>query len=460
MKRLCAIVVLVLAPHIHGVARSEIISVPGDWPTIQIAIEQAETGDTIILAPQTYFEAINLSGKRIAIQSEDPLDPSTVESTIIDGFDLGTVVTLLGSEDAQTVLRGLTIRGGKFGVDANGASATIDRCVIEENETGIFDLGGLLTHSTVRWNENAGIGIYAGVKITVRRTTIRENGFGAVFWFGEFYDSTIESNDSTGLYVGPSASPSDVTIDRCIIRSNFTGILGNAPTVADVRNSIIEGNRDEGMKNLEGVFSNLLVVGNRRAGMFNCDGTIMSCTVAQNVNAGIEASQGDISHVVFWQNGVSIGNSSTPTFSGTFNPLFVAPGGWNTVQNKWIPGNYHLSADSPYIDAGNPSYPAPGDPLRDLDGNQRVAGERIDIGAYEFIQPCEGADFDGDSIADACDGDIDGDGITNSFDPCDFDPPGTIVDAEGRPRADLNQDCSVDLADFRIMQADFAPDAD
>ncbi len=93
-------------------------------------------------------------------------------------------------------------------------------------------------------------------------------------------------------------------------------------------------------------------------------------------------------------------------------------------------------------------------PTFDANGNPRVFGERIDIGAYDFQGDCEGADFDDDGIPDLCDKDIDDDGITNSFDDCDYTPAGTIINSDGRPRADLNLDCVVNLADFGIFQND------
>jgi hypothetical protein len=45
--------------------------------------------------------------------------------------------------------------------------------------------------------------------------------------------------------------------------------------------------------------------------------------------------------------------------------------------------NYRLKPSSPCIDAGDPDY-APEAHAIDLDGNPRVVGGRVDMGAYEF----------------------------------------------------------------------------
>jgi hypothetical protein len=47
-------------------------------------------------------------------------------------------------------------------------------------------------------------------------------------------------------------------------------------------------------------------------------------------------------------------------------------------------GDYHLGAGSPAINAGDGS--VPNLPMTDLDGNPRVVGSKVDIGAFEFQQ--------------------------------------------------------------------------
>lgn len=55
------------------------------------------------------------------------------------------------------------------------------------------------------------------------------------------------------------------------------------------------------------------------------------------------------------------------------DPLFAAPGS----------GNFRLQSGSPAIDTGDPAFTADADE-RDLDGNLRVFGGRVDLGAFEF----------------------------------------------------------------------------
>jgi len=103
----------------------------GDYETIQEGIVAAATGDTVLVLPGLYFAEgnyeIDCLGKAITITSTLARDPAVV----FCGY-LGRGFVFQNGETAATVLRGFDIMyadGG--GIVVNGASPTIQDCVIE-----------------------------------------------------------------------------------------------------------------------------------------------------------------------------------------------------------------------------------------------------------------------------------------------------------------------------------------
>ena len=95
------------------------VTVPGNYPTIQEALNTAKDGDTIVVEPGTYlgsYSGYSLTvDKSVTITSRNPDDPCTVAATIIDGYlatgntpNAGVFFT--ADTDTKTVFNGFTIQ--------------------------------------------------------------------------------------------------------------------------------------------------------------------------------------------------------------------------------------------------------------------------------------------------------------------------------------------------------------
>ena len=120
----------------------QIITVPGEYSSIQQAFDAAQEGDTILIGTGTYITSAGYTiyDKNVIISSENPDDPCVVAATVIQlaagasgGVSSAFNIMNVGRE---TVINGITIRGFTFtslsgldGVNAgdsgfNGGTAT------------------------------------------------------------------------------------------------------------------------------------------------------------------------------------------------------------------------------------------------------------------------------------------------------------------------------------------------
>ena len=104
---------------IAGLSNARIINVPDERETIQAGIDAAEDGDTVLVQPGTYFENINFEGKAITVASLFLLtmDEMYIDSTVIDADSSGSVVRFDSEEDSTSILKGFIISGGTGSLD-------------------------------------------------------------------------------------------------------------------------------------------------------------------------------------------------------------------------------------------------------------------------------------------------------------------------------------------------------
>jgi len=317
----------------NGDDNNDGLSLETAFATIHKALDTAWHGNTIIVLPGRYHENINFGAKRLTLRSFDPNHP---DETIIDGNDLDSVVTFVGSENANCRLTGFTITGGNTagnggGIQGNFTRAIIDNCIIKNN---------------VSQNRGGGVSRCDGV---LDRCIIAGNS---------------AANRGGGLL------DSDCAMTNCLIYDNSVGYLDGST----------EG-YGGGLYGCSGDITNCTIAFNaangRAGGLDGCNGTIANCIVWGNeLEQLLNCSEPTYSCIQDWYGG-GIGNINN-------NPLLGDPA------NE----DYHLQPGSPCIDAGN-NGAVPVEIDRDFDGNARFADDPnvpdtgsgtepiVDMGAYE-----------------------------------------------------------------------------
>lgn len=106
----------------------ENITIGKRYGSFRHAIDDARNGHEIVVSPGVYREKINFKGKNLTLRSTDPNDSAVVSETVISAD--GDVVTFSGGEDANCVLAGFTITGGKRGIYCSGTSPTITNLLL------------------------------------------------------------------------------------------------------------------------------------------------------------------------------------------------------------------------------------------------------------------------------------------------------------------------------------------
>ena len=95
-------------------AFATVLRVTQDYQTIQSAIDDAETGDTVLIGPGTYQEELLISRIGITLAGEFLLtgDPSDVETTEISGGNQFRPLTIQSTVDSAVYIIGLSFVNG------------------------------------------------------------------------------------------------------------------------------------------------------------------------------------------------------------------------------------------------------------------------------------------------------------------------------------------------------------
>jgi predicted outer membrane repeat protein len=121
-----------------------VVIVTGGGNAIQLAVDAAQSGDTLIVVADTYDGDINLQGKDITLVSSNPDDPNVVAMTIIDGQLSGRGFIFNSNEGPNTIIDGFTIvngsitgqGGGAIYVDVNSSPTIMNVNIYNSSVTG------------------------------------------------------------------------------------------------------------------------------------------------------------------------------------------------------------------------------------------------------------------------------------------------------------------------------------
>jgi len=363
-------ILMFTAVHVYGA----VLNVPGDYSSIQEAVDAAVDSDTVLVAAGTYTENINFNGKSIVLGSWyiTTGDTSYISATILDGAQNGSVVEISSNEDSTTAVSGLTIRNGK----ANSGGGVY----IEDSDPRICSCR--IINNTAECSNGIGGGIFCKNSSPV----IQEC---EIAW-----NAAIGKDESNGWGGGIGIYLGSALIRNCYIHGN-TATYGNAGI---------------GVSGAEAVIQGCVITKNRGyacsgVGCQNSEMVFINNTLANNYSSESEGfyfiqSSPVIRNSIIWFNSNKYGYQEIGGWGGTPDITFSnIQDGWgslplleeNPVFIDTAHSNFRLDAGSPCIDAGTNDITECDLPALDLWGNPRVCdGDNdgaavVDMGACEYV---------------------------------------------------------------------------
>jgi len=375
---------------------------PADFNNIQAAIDDANHGDTIIVADGTYTgpgnRDIDFNGKAITVRSQNGpenciIDCQGSEADPHRGFYFNS------AEDANSILVDFTICNGYAdkggGIYCNYSSPKITGCTISANTSIRWDGGGvycrngsspMITNCTIAHNSaqyGGGIKFVSNSNATISNCTISGN---SAEWGGGIncFTSTptiincaIKGNSGAGIYC--SGSIKSPTIINSTVTGNGGAGIHCHGACATISSCAINANMGSGIyctgrDNSTLVNCSVLANSGENGGGIHCGYseifTIRNCVVTGNSatasGGGIYCSDLAnlvISNCIIWDNTASHGPQMALTggrdnayFSAVWTNYSDIEGGESEIYVEigcaldWGPGN--IDADPCFVDPG------------------------------------------------------------------------------------------------------------
>ena len=351
---------------------------------IQAAVDAANPGDVVLVTNGVYA-----TGGRTAP------DGSPTSIVVTNAVSLqsvnGATVTLIDGNQAMrcvyladgAVLTGFTLTNGASvqqggGIYCHSETASVSNCVVIGNSTSPYIAG------------TVGGGVYQGTLADcILSGNSAQSGAGAC---AATLNHCVLIGNSTS-YQGQGGGACYGTLNNCTVSGNSAEYGGGA-FYATLSNCTLGTNSGSlaGGGSYSSTLGNCILIGNTApygGGVYL--GTLNNCDIISNsATSGGGEEDGTLNNCIVYYN--SGGNSASDYQSVNLNYCCTTPLPTNSVGDitneplfvDLAAGDFHLQSNSPCINSGNNAYVTV---TNDLDGNPRIVGGTVDIGAYEYQTP-------------------------------------------------------------------------
>ena len=406
------------------------------WATaatnIQDAVNVAGAGGTILVTNGTYATGGELGayGNFDLVVVDKPLTLQSVNGpdfTVIDGLGTNQCVYLTDNAmmvgftltngisgvycEANAVLTNCVLTGNSGGgacfgtlnnctVTGNSGCGAIDstlnNCVVSGNAGGGAN-GCMLNNCTLTGNSATGGGGGGAYESTLNNCTLTSNSarYGGGAWESTLNNCTLTGNSAPNGYGGGVYGG---WLNNCTLSGNSAAYGGGGDWGSTLNNCTLTSNsaiNGYGGGAYGGGLNDCTLTGNSAYyGGGDCSGWLNNCTLTGNsAYYGGGAYDGTLNNCIVYFNTATNGaNYYQDHYGGVLltncctTPM---PGGIGNITNAplfvdYAGGNLRLQSNSPCINAGNNAYVVG---TTDLDGNPRIVGATVDIGAYEYQTP-------------------------------------------------------------------------
>jgi hypothetical protein len=330
-----------------------------DWSTaatsIQDAIDVGLTGEEILVADGVYRTGGRLVGGTSTTNRVAVTQPLIVQSVNGPGMAVIEGYSVPGTTNGVTAVRCVYLTNGAF---LSGFTLTNGATVSSDYGGGVFmqtvpnHTTSVVSNCVVVHNSahNSGGGISGGgtvVNCRLLNNWGRQNGGGA---YGSVLVGCILKGNTSWTGGGSEGS----VLTNCLLVGNSSTVTGGGGSYGDK--------------------------------LFNCTVVSNSATgVAPSGGGGVDNATIVVNSIVCFNNAMSNPNYfDSPMVCCCTTPLASGSGNITNAPQFFDPAtdNYRLQSTSPCIGAGTNSY---AQTTTDLDGNPRISGTTVDIGAYEFV---------------------------------------------------------------------------